>query len=415
MSETFFSASQSLKRWLALAALAGPTVAAVGVPAKDGLYAEIETNFGTFTAELFYAEAPMTVAHFVGLATGETGWIDAETGLIRHDSYYAGVSFFRVIEGFLSEVGRRVGPAGTGPGYVIPDELNPLLIHDRPGVLSLVKAELPGTGGGAFKITAGPAPSLDGVNPVFGVVVDGFEVIEAINGVATTGPGGDPPDEPLSPVRIANVRIVAQGVEAEAFDPTQHQLPTISARTLFPFSDEATAFLVSRAAESSGWLVQSTDLQNFTVLEQNDVFEPSAPGLRFYFPEPLASDRGFFAFSEVDYPRAQLLPAEIVDRRFILELTSVGVTLEWLPQTAETGRLEEIEGGNAVRENALYGWERVSVYAARLEIFPLPEITALDLQLITAPGEPNLITGGFLVVENGEQIWVPVLGGFTIE
>ena len=141
----------------------------------DGkLYCRIETRMGSIEAELFEAEAPLTVANFVGLATGKT------TG----SPFYDGIIFHRVIPDFMIQAGCPQGRGTGGPGYRIRDEFAPGLKHDKPGLLSMANAG-PNTGGSQFFITEVPTPWLDQRHAIFGSVTEGLDLITKITGVAT--------------------------------------------------------------------------------------------------------------------------------------------------------------------------------------------------------------------------------------
>lgn len=133
----------------------------LGVPSR----AFIETTKGRISCELFQDRAPITVTNFAGLASGEGEWRDDSTDEIVRAPYYDGLPFHRVEPGFIIQAGRRND--GEGPGYSIPDEFDPTLRHDGPGVLSMANHG-PNTGGAEFFITLAPAPHLDGRHTVFG-------------------------------------------------------------------------------------------------------------------------------------------------------------------------------------------------------------------------------------------------------
>ncbi len=109
--------------------------------------------------------------------------------------------FHRVIKGFMIQGGDPKGTGTGGPGYVIPDEFHPELKHDGAGVLSMANAG-PNTGGSQFFITLAATSWLDGKHAVFGKVVDGMDIIEAI-GVTPTAPG----DRPKTNVVMEKVKI----------------------------------------------------------------------------------------------------------------------------------------------------------------------------------------------------------------
>jgi cyclophilin family peptidyl-prolyl cis-trans isomerase len=148
--------------------------------------ASIATNHGTFEVELFEDRAPRTAGNFMELA---------ESG------YYDGTIFHRVIAGFMIQGGDPKGTGTGGPGYTIPDEFDPGLRHDASGVLSMANAG-PNTGGSQFFITLAATPWLDDRHAVFGKVVSGMEVVEAIGSVRTGRS-----DRPVEEARIESVTV----------------------------------------------------------------------------------------------------------------------------------------------------------------------------------------------------------------
>lgn len=163
----------------------------------EGLFAELKTTKGSIICRLEYGKCPMTVANFAGLAKGEQPNTASAPGV----PYFDGTVFHRVIADFMVQGGDPTGTGRGGPGYVFPDECQAGLRHDGPGVLSMANAG-PGTNGSQFFITHGATPWLDGKHTVFGRVVKGQEVVNAVA-------QGD---------RLESVRIVANGSEAQAFD-----------------------------------------------------------------------------------------------------------------------------------------------------------------------------------------------------
>ena len=124
----------------------------------------IETNRGTIELELYPEHAPMTVNNFV---------------FLTNESFYDGVKFHRVINNFMIQGGDPTGTGRGGPGYRFQDEVfgNPL--KHGTGVLSMANAG-PNTNGSQFFITHAPQPHLDGKHTVFGKVVAGMDVVNAI-------------------------------------------------------------------------------------------------------------------------------------------------------------------------------------------------------------------------------------------
>lgn len=152
-------------------------------------YAVIETNMGKMKLELYEQRAPITTANFIKLV---------------EQGYYDGIIFHRVIDGFMIQGGDPEGTGRGGPGYSIKDEFHPELRHNSAGILSMANAG-PNTGGSQFFITLAPTAWLDDHHAVFGKVVEGLDVLQAI-GKVKTAPG----DKPLEDVVMTKVTIVDQ-------------------------------------------------------------------------------------------------------------------------------------------------------------------------------------------------------------
>ena len=127
-------------------------------------FANVVTGKGRIRIKLFAADAPETVNNFVFLA---------------REGYFDGTTFHRVIEGFMAQAGDPTGTGTGGPGYTIRDEFHPERRHDKPGILSMANAG-PNTGGSQFFITHVATPWLDDRHAVFGEVVEGMDVVNAI-------------------------------------------------------------------------------------------------------------------------------------------------------------------------------------------------------------------------------------------
>jgi cyclophilin family peptidyl-prolyl cis-trans isomerase len=140
--------------------------------------AEIVTNRGTLVVDLFQDDAPVTVNNFVFLAL---------------QRYYDGIVFHRVLEDFMAQTGDPTGTGTGGPGYQFGDEFVPGLGHDAKGVLSMANAG-PRTNGSQFFITFTATPWLDGKHSVFGRVLEGLDVLDAITRVDPGKRGGPAPD-----------------------------------------------------------------------------------------------------------------------------------------------------------------------------------------------------------------------------
>jgi peptidyl-prolyl cis-trans isomerase A (cyclophilin A) len=153
------------------------------IPGDGQLRATIETSMGAFTIELLEEIAPNTVSNFVGLATGKGEWTDPRTGQPGEGALYDGVTFHRVIEGFMLQGGDPAGTGRGGPGYKFDDECSSKARHDAGGVLSMANSGSRGghgTNGSQFFVTHNATPHLDGKHTVFGRVTQGLNVVNAI-------------------------------------------------------------------------------------------------------------------------------------------------------------------------------------------------------------------------------------------
>ncbi len=171
---------------------------------KGPLYATLKTSMGDIVALLFEDKAPKTVENFVGLATGTKEWIDPKTGERVKRPLYNGTIFHRVIPNFMIQAGDPLGNGTGGPGYRFADEFHPDLKHSKPGILSMANAG-PNTNGSQFFITEQATPWLDGRHSVFGEVVKGEEVVNAIAAVPR-----NPRDRPLKDVVLYEV-VISRG------------------------------------------------------------------------------------------------------------------------------------------------------------------------------------------------------------
>lgn len=177
--------------------------------AKLGVkYAVIKTSKGKIVAKLFGDQAPKAVANFIGLATGSKTWIDPRNGKTMNNTpLYNGISFHRVIPGFMAQTGDPLGDGRGNVGYTFEDEFDKSLRFDKPGMLGMANAG-PATNGSQFFITAAPTPHLNDYHTIFGEVVEGLDVVQAIVSVPRDmDPGSYTPDKPLKPVLIENITI----------------------------------------------------------------------------------------------------------------------------------------------------------------------------------------------------------------
>jgi peptidyl-prolyl cis-trans isomerase A (cyclophilin A) len=165
------------------------------------LTATLHTSEGDIEIELYEDRAPNTVENFVGLATGEREWTDPDTDETRTDPLYDDVLFHRIIPDFMIQTGDPTGTGRGGPGYTFDDEFHDDLRHDSAGTVSMANRG-PDTNGSQFFITLDAQPHLDDRHAVFGEVVDGMDVVEAIGSVET-----DANDKPLEDVLLESVEV----------------------------------------------------------------------------------------------------------------------------------------------------------------------------------------------------------------
>jgi peptidyl-prolyl cis-trans isomerase A (cyclophilin A) len=163
--------------------------------------ATLVTSQGTIKVKLFPNEAPKTVRNFTELAEGKREWTHPRTRATSNDRLYDGTIFHRVIDGFMLQGGDPLGTGTGGPGYQFGDEIHPDLQFNRPYLLAMANAG-PGTNGSQFFITVGPTPWLNGKHTIFGEVIEGSDVVDAI-GKTKTGPG----DRPVKDVVVQSVTI----------------------------------------------------------------------------------------------------------------------------------------------------------------------------------------------------------------
>ena len=192
--------------WLAVLALAAgwptaPAQAAAALPPAhpaaaadlpDGLYAQIDTPRGALVLALAFEQAPLTVTSFVGLAEGRLGPRPGRP-------FFDGLTFHRVVPGFVIQGGDPLGTGEGGPGYTFPDEFAPGLRHEAAGVLSMANSG-PDTNGSQFFLTLRDTTRLDYLHSVFGRIVRGREWLDQVR--------------PGDPMRVT---ILRRGEKARAF------------------------------------------------------------------------------------------------------------------------------------------------------------------------------------------------------
>ncbi|AEF82814.1 peptidylprolyl isomerase [Leadbettera azotonutricia] len=236
---------------MAESAFAASDDAALG----DGLFARITTAKGDIVIRLEYQKVPLTVCNFVALAEGKMTTAGGKR-------YYDGLTFHRVIADFMIQGGDPVGNGTGGPGYKFPDEFDPSLRHNGPGVLSMANAG-PDTNGSQFFITHVATPHLDDHHTVFGRVVQGQQVVNAIR-------QGD---------RIERVTIIRNGPQANAFKADQAAFDALlrnaSAAKTSKLSSQKSAALAEIEKKYPGAVTTASGLK-YIVQKQGSGAKPTA-------------------------------------------------------------------------------------------------------------------------------------------
>ena len=164
---------------------------------------------GTITCELYERQVPTTVENFIALAQGTKDYVDGKTGKAgRGKPYYDGLTFHRIVDGFVIQTGDRTGRGDGGPGFYVRDEINPQLKFDREGRVAMANFG-PNTNGSQFFITLGAKSDLNNRYTIFGQVVDGMDVVKKISKVPVKlqAKGGGEKSRPVTDVILKRVTI----------------------------------------------------------------------------------------------------------------------------------------------------------------------------------------------------------------
>ena len=173
----------------------------------NGPTAVIDTTMGRLTCQFFQKQAPLAVANFIGLANGTKEWTDSNTNKkVRGKHFFDGLTFHRVIPGFMIQGGDPLGNGLGDPGYAFDDEFDPDLNFDVPGRLAMANSG-PNTNGSQFYITEVAYPSLNQHYTIFGQCDDSS--VEVVKTIARVDRDAD--DKPVVPVKIVKVTIVPAG------------------------------------------------------------------------------------------------------------------------------------------------------------------------------------------------------------
>lgn len=159
----FFTWKLFLSDWGAPKQYDAPPAISIDITKNYVATIEMEKG-GEIVIELFDDKAPVTVNNFIFLA---------------REGFYDGTTFHRVIDGFMAQGGDPTGTGSGGPGYLFEDEIDPDLVFDRAGLLAMANSG-PNTNGSQFFITFAPAPHLNGLHTIFGEVIEGMDVVNAL-------------------------------------------------------------------------------------------------------------------------------------------------------------------------------------------------------------------------------------------
>jgi len=179
-----------------------PQQAVEALKAGPGIFAVIDTSMGRIVTQLYPEVAPEGVANFTGLAEGTKEFLDPMTRQPVKKNFYDGLTFHRVIPGFMIQGGCPLGSGTGGPGYRFKNEVSEKLQFDKPGRLAYANAGKD-TNGSQFFITHAATPWLNGNYTIFGQTLQGQDVVDKIGSVEK-----GPNDRPVKPVMIDKISIV---------------------------------------------------------------------------------------------------------------------------------------------------------------------------------------------------------------
>jgi peptidyl-prolyl cis-trans isomerase A (cyclophilin A) len=174
---------------------------------KPGLYATFNTSKGVIVAVLYEKYTPASVKNFVDLAQGTKAWRDPQTGAMVKRPMYNNITFHRVLRGQMIQSGDPTGSSTHNCGVRVPDETRLGLQFDIAGRLAVANSGTPNSGGCQFFITDDLVRSWNQQYTIFGQVVSGMEVVDAIGHAPLHG------DKPVDPVKLISVTISRVGPE----------------------------------------------------------------------------------------------------------------------------------------------------------------------------------------------------------
>ena len=291
--------------------------AGVAFGQTNGIFADFTTSMGGFTCQLDYTNAPRTTANFIGLATGQRAWLDLPSGRARTNAFYNGLTFHRVIAGFMDQGGSPNGIGTDGPGYAFTDEFSPRLVFDSFGVLAMANSGT-NSNGAQFFITVAPFTSGNNTYAIFGRLVSGSNVVYAINHVAT-----DVNDKPLTNVVMQQVSIRRVGTAAQAFNIKAQGLPIV---TNLPLKIATGAGQVTLSFTNR----QYADNRLYSATNLAGPWTANALGIEIATPSSNTVSRAvdvprrFFSFAQIQYVSSTFAPKTLYGRILAITLTSGG-------------------------------------------------------------------------------------------
>lgn len=289
--------------------LAGLLVTA-GAWAQNGIFADFTTSMGNFTCQLDYTNAPKAVANFIGLAAGQRSWLDLPSGRARTNAFYDGLTFHRVVAGFIIQTGSPNGQGTDGPGYAFPDEFSPALRFSAIGALAMANSGTNSNGSQIF-ITVAPTPWLNNVHTLFGWLVSGTNVVVAISQVATNANS-----QPLTNVILQHVAIRRVGAAAQAFAIAAQALPVVAnvgLRASAIPGELALNFTNHQFADNR--LYSSTNLSDWSP-ELLGIEISSSGTNRLYRAEQGAES--FYRLAQIQYASSTFAPKSLASRSLAL-------------------------------------------------------------------------------------------------
>ncbi len=328
---------------------------AISLPGKLSaqIYADVTISgaaSGTFTITLEHTKAPITVANFIGLATGQRGWLDSQTGAIRHDPFYNGVTFHRILAGFVSQTGSRKGDGSDGPGYAFRDEIDPTLTHATPYTVAMANSGT-NTNGSQWYVTQGNQSGLDGGYSIFGVVTSGQAVCAALNAVAADAVSG----LPVAPVAISSITVY--GPSLAGFNVNPAGLPRVlNGGPVMKVSGASHTLGFDHAAYSQYFCFHSPELTTWSRYFASSYFHSLAPADGDIDVTSLATgSKHFYRLARVDYSSCFTAPEAIAGKTLTFPGLLGTASIKLIIDNTGTGGTYQIDfgGGNPVQSGSI--------------------------------------------------------------